>query len=314
MLKATLARSPFWELSAAVRAAGCAVLTYHRVGTNPHGFKHVPEDTFRRQMLWLSRHCRPVAPHDFREACVDGNRRRPPVLITFDDGYRDYRRVAYPILRELRIPAINFVATQFVEDGEARFWWDQVDLAVWASTRPAIELFWRDGERVTLDHAGRERVRMDVRRYVWSRPDSEKPATLARLLDALDVRPAAIAIERQVMTWEEIRDVGELTTIGGHTHTHPLMSRVDGDRLREEVAACRERIARHIGAPATFAYPAGATSDAAKRAVRDGGFDLAFCTAPGLNDRRTDWLAVRRFNAPRDVDRLAYLLSGLAYH
>ena len=119
VLKATLARSPFWELSAAVRGAGCAVLTYHRIGAGPHGFKHVPVETFRRQLQWLNRHCRLVRPEDFREACLDNHRSRPPVLITFDDGYRDYRETAYPILQELRIPAINFVATQFVEDDAA---------------------------------------------------------------------------------------------------------------------------------------------------------------------------------------------------
>lgn len=312
VLKGTLARSPFWELSGAVRRAGCAVLTYHRVGANPHGFKHVPEDGFRRQMQWVQRHCRIVAPHDFRRACLTADRTRPPVLVTFDDAYRDYRAVAYPILKQLGIPAINFVATQYVEDEAARFWWDEVDLAVWASTRPAIDLFWRGGERVALDAAGRERIRMDIRRYIWSRPDSERPATLAALLEALDVRPAAIAIERQVMTWEEIRDVADVTTIGGHTHTHPLMSRIDDARLQQEVRSCRSRIMEHVGAPATFAYPAGAFSDAAKRAVRDGGFDLAFATTPGFNDRGTDWFAVKRFNAPRDADHLAYLLSGFA--
>lgn len=313
VLKATLARSPFWHLSAALRGAGCAVLTYHRIGANPHGFKHVSEDTFRRQMRWLSRYCRPVAPQDFRRACEQADRSRPPVLITFDDGYRDYRDVAYPILEEFGIPAINFVATQYVEDGEARFWWDEVDLAVWRSKRTSIDLFWRDNERVALDRAGRERVRMDVRRYIWSRPDAERPVTLARLLEALDVTPAAIAIERQVMTWDEIRDVAKLTTIGGHTHTHPLMSQVDAERLRQEVRGCRDRITQQVAAPATFAYPAGAMSDAAKGAVREGGFDFGFSTAPGINDRETDWFAIRRFNAPQDVERLAYLLSGL-YH
>lgn len=312
VLKATLARSPFWELSGAARHGGCAVLTYHRVGTNPNRFKHIPADIFRSQMLWLKAHCRLIAPSDFRHACRRPDRVRPAVLITFDDGYRDYHDVAYPVLRELGIPAINFVATQFVEEPGVMFWWDQVDLAVRASTRSTIDLFWRDGATVPLDRGGREHVRMDIRRFIWSRPDSERPATLAAFLDALDVRPASVQLDRQVMTWEEIRSVTEFTTIGGHTHTHPLMSRVDENRLQQEVATCRDRIAAQVGRPATFAYPAGALSDPAKRAVRDGGFELAFSTAPGVNDSSTDWYAVRRFNAPRDVRHLAYLLSGIA--
>jgi peptidoglycan/xylan/chitin deacetylase (PgdA/CDA1 family) len=311
-LKTALSRSPGWQLSAAARTGGCAVLTYHRVGANPHGFKHIPADAFRRQMRWLRDHCRLIRPDELRDACGRADRVRPAVLVTFDDGYRDFHDTAYPILRELGIPAVNFIATQFVDDSQARFWWDQVDLAVWGSTRAAIDLFWRSGERVALDAAGRQHVRMDIRRYIWSRPEAERQTTLAAFFAALDMTLEQIAIERQVMTWAEIRGVSDLTTMGGHTHSHPLMSRVDDQRLRQEVETCRDRLAEQVALPATFAYPSGAVSEAAKRAVRNGGFDVAFSTAPGINDRQTDWFAVRRFNAPRDVQQLAYLLSGVA--
>jgi peptidoglycan/xylan/chitin deacetylase (PgdA/CDA1 family) len=295
-----------------MRNGGCAVLTYHRVGMNRQGFKHIPADVFRRQMHWLRAHCAIVAPADFREACGGGGRARPSVLVTFDDGYRDYHDVAYPILEELGIPAVNFVATGFADNPERLFWWDEVDLATRGSTRTRVELPWPDMPPVTLDHAGRERLRMDIRRRVWSRPDAEREETLAAFRDALGVRLTDLRIERQVMTWDEIRAVSELTTIGGHTHTHPLMSRVDEPRLRIEVATCRERIAAHTAVPAMFAYPSGATSEAAKRVVREEGFETAFSDERGFNDARTDWMAARRINAPADVGQLGYLLSGLA--
>ncbi len=33
------------------------------------------------------------------------------VLVTFDDGYQSFYTAAYPILKSLRIPAVNFVIT-----------------------------------------------------------------------------------------------------------------------------------------------------------------------------------------------------------
>lgn len=312
LIRAALTKSPLWELSGAVRRGGCAVLTYHRVGANPQGFKHVPANVFRRQMHWLREHCEIVTPAAFREACDRGGRSRPRVLVTFDDGYRDYHDVAYPILEELGMPAVNFVATGFADNPHTLFWWDEVDLASWGSTRARIELPWPEMPPVTLDRAGRERLRMDIRRRVRSRPDAEREPMLAAFYEALGVRPADLRIERQVMTWDEIRAVSELTTIGGHTHTHPLMSRVDEPRLRSEVSTCRDRIAAHTARPVLFAYPSGAMSEDAKRVVREEGFQTAFSDERGVNDARTDWMAARRFNAPADVGQLGYLLSGLA--
>lgn len=312
VIKSAFGRWPLWEVTGLWRPAGCAVLTYHRIGVNRHGFKNIAADVFRRQMLWLREHCSVIGPGGFRDACTQVARIRPPVLVTFDDGYRDYHDVAYPILRELRIPAVNFVATAFADAPDTLFWWDQVDLAVRASSRPRVEPPWRAGPPVELDSAGREWLRRDVRVHIWSRPDDERDATIDALCDALDVRRASLRIDRQVMTWDEIRSVAEFTTIGGHTHTHPLMSRVDEPRLRREVATCRARITERTGSPAMFAYPAGAVSETARRVVADEGFHIAFGGEDGFNDAQTDWLTAKRINAPGDVGQLPYVLSGVA--
>ena len=44
------------------------------------------------------------------------------VLITFDDGYFNNRRVL-PVLQELQVPAVFSIATAYVESGKS-FWWD----------------------------------------------------------------------------------------------------------------------------------------------------------------------------------------------
>ena len=311
-IKSAFGRWPLWEVTGLWRPAGCAVLTYHRIGVNRHGFKNISADVFRRQMLWLREHCEMIGAAGFRDACAQPSRVRPPVLVTFDDGYRDYHDVAYPILRELRIPAVNFIATAFADAPDTLFWWDQVDLAVRASSRRRVELPWRPGQPVELDAAGREWLRRDVRVHIWSRPDAERDATLDALCDAVDVRRASLRIDRQIMTWDEIRSVGEFTTVGGHTHTHPLLSRIDEARMRHEIATCRARIAARASSPTMFAFPAGAVSDTAKRVLAEEGFDTAFGGDAGFNDAQTDWMAARRFNAPADAGHLPYVLSGVA--
>src|SRR6185295_5844992 len=89
--------SPGWALSRLVRPPGTLVLMYHRVGPNPTGFPSLDLGVFRAQMKWLKAHCTPVGPDDLRGSVARPNRGRPFVLVTFDDGYRDYFEHAYPI-------------------------------------------------------------------------------------------------------------------------------------------------------------------------------------------------------------------------
>jgi peptidoglycan/xylan/chitin deacetylase (PgdA/CDA1 family) len=309
-VKKTVASRLGWAASAVARARGGYVLTYHRVGVSPYGFKHVTADVFREQMRWLREHCRPIHPNDLQQTVTTGGRLKPPVLVTFDDGYRDYHDVAYPILRELRIPAVNFVATHFTDSGDM-FWWDEIDLAVAATVRRRVEVPWTAAPAVTLDNAGRSALRLETRREIKRRPDADRPSIMAALLAALDVR-RPLTCDRQVMTWNEIRAVGDLTTIGGHTHTHPLMTRIDVPQLHDETRRCRERIAAEVGAaPKLFAYPSGAFSSEAAAVVREHGFEVAFGSIHGINNGQADWMQVRRVYAPAVRHQLPFVLSGL---
>jgi peptidoglycan/xylan/chitin deacetylase (PgdA/CDA1 family) len=230
--------------------------------------------------------------------------------VTFDDGYHDYFKEAYPILRELRIPAINFISTRYADTG-GLFWWDLVDLAVEASPRQTVSLPW-DRVAFTLDRAGRANVKRAVRRRIWSLPDSEREATLDAFLEALDVRRSGLTCDRQVMTWDEIRQTTEWTTIGGHTHSHPLMSRIGTAALHEEVQTCRSRIAAEMGTvPTDFAYPVGAFTDEAKSVLRHHGFTTAYSSIRGINNGIIDWMAVRRIPGPDAPEQLRFMLSGL---
>ncbi|HEX9049853.1 MAG TPA: polysaccharide deacetylase family protein [Anaeromyxobacter sp.] len=103
------------------------VLMYHRVCRDeprrPSEFV-VSAATFRRQMSWLARHgyytprISAVLRDGGRAPCVCGR----PVVLTFDDGYRDVLENAVPVLR-----AFGFTAAVFpVLDLARRFnHWDE---------------------------------------------------------------------------------------------------------------------------------------------------------------------------------------------
>jgi peptidoglycan/xylan/chitin deacetylase (PgdA/CDA1 family) len=264
---------------------------YHRVGQTGDVFPHLGIDEFERQLDWLGTHCHVIDASELRRgASARGG--RVPILITFDDGTRDYHDLAYPALKRYGMPAVVFPITDFV-DRPRLLWFDRLHLAVHGSPMREVALPWDPNRRLRLG-GDNERVILEVKRHLKSLPDEEVEPALDRFVAALGA-PASPEVGRQIMTWDEIRRTMDLTTYGGHTHTHPMMSKVDSVRLDHEIRTCRARLTAETGiTPTLFAYPNGDYTAEAKARVAAAGFDVAFSIEDGMTDETTDWLEVRR--------------------
>jgi len=123
--------SAMWPWKRWREGGGALVLTFHRVraegaeAPGTMGNLSVAEGDFRRLLGWLRDVAEPIALEDW---WAGGGERRAPkgkrgfFCVTFDDGWADNATVAFPILRELGVPATVFLATGAV-DGRIPFWW-----------------------------------------------------------------------------------------------------------------------------------------------------------------------------------------------
>jgi peptidoglycan/xylan/chitin deacetylase (PgdA/CDA1 family) len=60
------------------------------------------------------------------------------------------------------------------------------------------------------------------------------------------------------MSWDQLGGLAEAGwEIGSHTRTHPHLTRLDDDALRDELVRSREEVERQLGRCATLAYPYG---------------------------------------------------------
>jgi peptidoglycan/xylan/chitin deacetylase (PgdA/CDA1 family) len=316
-LKTALAVPPVWRLRhQRRRKPGCVVLLYHRVGRAGDRFPNLDVARFEAQMRWLRANCDVIDPDDLQKRAVaPSNRRgRQAVVVTFDDGYRDYFDNAYPVLKAHGVRAINFLCTQFVDDSRRTGWWDRLFLAVEQSTRAAIDVPWHPRPFV-LDHPGRAEFLRICKLHIKAQPDHEIEALTGDICERLGVDADTLQVPRQTMTWDEVRRAADHTCYGGHTHSHVIVSQLDATSLDHEIRTCRERILAETGsAPRMFAYPNGREIDfneAAKAALRRHGFDTAFAAIEGLNDVRTDWMEIRRIPGGESVADLAWRVSRL---
>ncbi len=317
VVKSVAAEPLGWALSRRPRRPGCVVLIYHRVGVETDPFPNLNVASFQSQMEWLTRNCDVIAPEDLRARAADlthGVPARPHVLVTFDDGYRDYYDHAYPVLARCGIRAMNFLCTSFVDDESLIGWWDRLYLAVGATTRTEASLPWVS-QPFALDRRGRAALLAEAKEYIKQQPETCKNAVTQSVIDRLDVDEALLRVERQAMTWDEVRRAADFTCFGGHTHTHTIVSRVESAALENEIRTCRDRIAAETGAiPTTFAYPNGRAIDfteEAKEILARHGFDTAFSAISGINSVDTDWMEVRRISGGTSVADLAWRLSRI---
>ena len=101
---------------------GIVVLLYHRVGGRSSSEVDLDAAVFAEQMAFLGDSTDVVRLERALEELTsppDTARRRPAVVVTFDDGTDDFVDVAVPILLQQRIPVTLYLATAFVDEGRA---------------------------------------------------------------------------------------------------------------------------------------------------------------------------------------------------
>ena len=215
-----------------------------------------------------------------------GKQVKPFVVLTFDDGYRDTRDHALPVLRRLQAPFTLYVTTGFAE-GAARLWWLELEEGL---RRARHVTFGADRQDIALDGAPWERrAQIFDRVYWWLRalPEPEALDWIAALSRANAVDPLGFAREL-CMDWQELATLSRepLCAIGAHTLTHPRLAKHPEAMARDELERGRAIIAAKLGAaPRQLAYPVGDPTSAGPREfalARDLGFASAVTTRPGM--------------------------------
>lgn len=265
------------------------ILAYHRVAELRHtpavdarGVSATP-GVFARQLEHLVRFYRVVSMPEVLEAVEKGTTLpKRAVLITFDDAYADFAEIAWPILRQFRLPATMFVPTAYPDHPERVFWWDRLYQAFAATLRVEIKVS-PFGRLPLLRAKEKRRSLRAIQNYVTLIPHSQAVQLVDSLCGELGLNCARGG---SVLSWDQLRQLSrEGLTLGAHTRTHAIMTKVTPEQGREEVQGSQEDLQREIGACLPiFCYPNGNHNDAVVSILREQGIHLAFTTLSGPNE------------------------------
>jgi len=243
--------------------------------------------------------------------------------LTIDDGYADLEDAA-SVFYSLECPATVFVTTGFV-DGANWMWWDRIrfclderPVGVFSHQLKAGSLRWSWGG----EHAGPAHVAAEMARALEFMPPADRDAIVDDLADQLDLElPCTPPMAFRPATWDTIRGLERKgISFAPHTVTHPILSYVDEDAARWEIATSWARLKEELAAPVPYlAYPNGSPgtfSSREARFAREVGIEAAVSTRQwyAVSDHprvRGDLFRIPRFPFETDAQKLFLLCRGI---
>jgi peptidoglycan/xylan/chitin deacetylase (PgdA/CDA1 family) len=317
-------RSP---LPARIHRGKVAVLMYHRVladddpecETGQAGL-FVRVSTFRRHLEWLREYYEVITLAGLLAApeLLPGGGSKSYCVITFDDGWLDNYRNAFPLLREFGMEATIFVPTGYIGT-TARFWFDKIAIMLGSHFSKSMQLlaetdrdlFGPMAARVGAA-AGDIHRRQQVLEEIMARIKLEGESRGAHSIDALWSRLGADASERAIINWREMEEMSRKgISFGSHTVHHRLLTSLSPVELEAELRHSKETLERSgVNYLPVFSYPNGDYNQTVREAVRKCGYQAAVTTRYGVEAMPpANPFEIRRIGIHDDISRTAELFA-----
>lgn len=266
-------------------------------------------EAFDAQMRLLRRRFHPLR---FDELCAHLDRGaslpRRAVLVTFDDGYEDNHRVAFPILRDLGMSAMFFVSTGHIDSGKP-YGYDWFVHMLCEASPGRLEL-----PELGLSLALPEPLsaRRELARQLLDRLKSldarQQEAVVQRLEAERGMHRSHGHASCRPMRWDDLRQMHRAgMEIGSHGVHHRMLAKLPDDEMRREVFDSKTAIERELGDDAyAISYPVGGTDayDAGViAATQEAGYRIACSYRAGAEpDLRGHRYELRRIPIERQMD------------
>ncbi|KHE93345.1 MAG: putative polysaccharide deacetylase [Candidatus Scalindua brodae] len=101
---------------------GLTILTYHSISNEIEPDETVTPEEFEKQLQYIKENYKVISLEEAVEYIqTDIEKISGSIVITFDDGYSDNYRYAYPLLNKHNFPATIFLVSDFINDKEGKY-------------------------------------------------------------------------------------------------------------------------------------------------------------------------------------------------
>ena len=282
------------------------VINQNNTGIRNYTEKHILSKDFSNLLMKLVEKGSPVSLDEVANKWKQ-NSKLPkfPYAITFDDGFENNLTVALPILEKYSPPATFYVTTQFINENEMS-WVDKVEAYIDASPKQSItykDLFQdfninNDNSKINFMNKVRSHVKNT------SNVDANEFAKEICECIKLDKEPTILTEIDNKLTWEQLKimDKSELVSIGGHSHTHRIMSHLSKKDLENEVSLSLELLKMNLKKSIHhYSYPEGQLNSYSKdviKVLKKHGIQICPTAIDGTNPSFSDLFHLKRIMIP----------------
>ncbi|MDT8281494.1 MAG: polysaccharide deacetylase family protein [Gammaproteobacteria bacterium] len=309
------------------------LLMYHRIlpADDPRALLEEPgmmvsPETFRLHMSLIKPLFKTMHLSHWLELKNSGkNLPERACAVTFDDGWVDNYEFAYPILKELGIPATIFLVSDMI--GKTRTFWPErlSSLVNEISKQPEKwsheSLRWIRQLPVSYPFDENNTKRPDREQFseIIGAAKSLSDEELNHRLDIIEDQLQLSCEQDNValLNWQQVEEMcqSEIIEVGSHTCNHTrLTEEQQATTLAHEIADSKQVIEDRTGrAVKTFCYPNGDYSAAAKTLVEQH-YIGAVTTKSGWNTATSNPYLLQRMGVHEDIssDKTSFLarISG----
>ncbi len=291
-----------------------AILMYHRVSPNVAPWNNsynVHPRIFEKEIQFLIENGFNILPLEQLLDMVCNERIAHPlsISITFDDGYKDNFKYAYPILKKYNIDATIFLTTRYI----GRAWpFHKARYAIWNTDFP--NFFVRGLGNTNISTVKDRLIAMPkIEVFLDELCEAEKDKLVNDLLNDLEVSLPLNFDNCYTLSWKEIEEMNRHGIMfGAHTETHTNLTKLPESMALDEIRNSKNEIEKKIGTQCTlFSYPNGAFNPNICKLVKSAGFKFAVSASPGLVSSRPNPLAINRIPVHDNFYMYKAYLSGL---
>jgi len=276
------------------------ILMYHRIIPYKEAVPglqagmYVDPETFKMHVQYLKNYFNVIPLFEiplYLKYSNNTSNEKPVCVLTFDDGWYNFYKYAYPILMKHEIPATVFLPTKYIGT-KYRFWTDTLTQLCYGreqgegsnrrqpkSSNPVIDLL-ENGNGYTENRMERAIETMKAL------PQKEIKRILASLSErwGIDTTPRT----RDFLTWDEVREMrrSDFVSFGSHTDTHRILTMLTEDEIEEELKTSKDKLTAEGAVDSSFlpfAYPNGNYNRKIMALLKKHKYSLAVTTRKGWN-------------------------------
>ena len=267
---------------------------------NSHFTIRFNEKLFKEQLNFLVKHYPIISLEEACKLILSGKPLKNDfIALTFDDSYKSFFLRVTPACNAAGIPFTIFVCTKPLDE-RVPLIYDILIIFAEKTWQKTVDLSALGLDLYLLDTADAKfHFVQEVNQYFKKMEIDEYDEKCKKLIDiCLGSLPSGCLAEN-LLTWEELIEIDKKGgTVGAHSHSHLMLTKLNGSRLEDEIMLNKKKLEEKLKHPIIFfSYPYGSHDSYDSRVsevLRRYGLKFAFTLTPSQTKLKNPYLIGRK--------------------